>query len=152
MDLNNLILEISDLYHSKAIELNRRLKLYLPDFKIFVLADAIQIQQVVLNFIANASQSLEKTKNRINFINITVIPDDEYVTVSVRDYGHGIDESVKDQLFEPFVTSRTEGTGVGLSISRLIIEDHQGKIWAENKPDGGAEFSFKLKIYHDSKS
>ena len=72
--------------------------------------------------------------------------DDEYVTVSVRDYGKGIDDSVKDKLFEPFVTSRKEGTGVGLAISRFIIEDHQGKIWAENKPDGGAEFAFKLKV------
>jgi signal transduction histidine kinase len=150
VDLNSLILEVSALYHSKAIELNSKLKLQLPDLKIYVIADAIQIQQVILNFISNASQAIEKTDSRINFINITVIPDNEYVTVSVRDYGHGIDESLKDKLFEPFVTSRIEGTGVGLAISRFIIEDHQGKIWAENMPDGGACFSFKLKVYESA--
>jgi signal transduction histidine kinase/ABC-type uncharacterized transport system substrate-binding protein len=146
VDLNNLIIEIADLYHSKAIELNCKLKLQLPDNHIYVIADAIQIQQVLLNLISNAAQSIEKTDRTINLIYITVTLDGEYVTVSVRDFGHGIDDSVKDKLFKPFITSRKEGTGVGLAISRFIIEDHQGKIWAENKPDGGAEFAFKLKV------
>jgi signal transduction histidine kinase len=149
VDLNNLITEIADLYHSKAIELNCKLKLQLPDNQIYVIADAIQIQQVLLNLISNASQSMERTDRSINLINITVTLDDEYALVSVRDFGQGIDDSVKINLFKPFITSRKEGTGVGLAISRFIIEDHQGKIWAENKPDGGAEFTFNLKV-HDS--
>jgi signal transduction histidine kinase len=152
VDLNNLILEISDLYRSKAIELNSKLNLQLTDNQVFIFADAIQIQQVILNFISNAAQSIEKTGNNSNIITITETIDDEYVTLSVRDFGNGIDEAVKDKLFEPFVTSRKDGTGVGLAISRFIIEDHQGKIWAENKPDGGAEFSFKLKVINDPAS
>jgi signal transduction histidine kinase len=149
VDLNNLISEVADLYRSKAIELNSRLNLLLPERRVFVFADAIQIQQVLLNFISNASHSIERIGNIVNIITISEIPEDGYVTVSVRDYGTGIDESVKDKLFEPFVTSTKEGTGVGLAISRYIIEDHQGKIWAENKSDGGAEFSFKLKTIYD---
>jgi signal transduction histidine kinase len=77
------------------------------------------------------------------------VVEDDFVSVSVRDYGKGIDESISDRLFEPFITSRKEGSGVGLAISRLIIEEHHGKITAMNMPDGGAEFSFKLKIYHE---
>jgi signal transduction histidine kinase len=150
VELNNLITEIADLYQSKAIELNCKLKLNLLDNHIYVIADAIQIQQVLLNLISNASQSIEKTDRSINLINITVTLGGEYVTVSVRDFGHGIEDSIKDKLFKPFITSRKEGTGVGLAISRFIIEDHQGKIWAENKPDGGAEFAFKLKVNDSS--
>ena len=71
------------------------------------------------------------------------------VTLSVRDYGAGIADSIKDKLFKPFVTSKKEGLGIGLSISQSIIHDHKGKIWAENKPDGGAEFSFSLNIHTD---
>jgi signal transduction histidine kinase len=149
VDLNNLINEIADLYQSKAIEMNSKLKLQLPDNHIYVNADAIQIQQILLNLISNASQSMEQTDRSINLINITATLVDEYATVSVRDFGHGIDDAVKDKLFKPFISSRREGTGIGLAISRFIIEDHQGKIWAENKPDGGAEFAFKLKA-HDS--
>ena len=152
VDLNNLILEISDLYKSKAIELNSKINLQLTDNHVFIIADAIQIQQVILNFIANAAQSIETTENVANVITITETLDNDHVTLSVRDYGKGIDNAVKDKLFEPFVTSRKDGTGVGLAISRFIIEDHQGKIWAENKPDGGAEFSIKLKVYDGSVS
>ena len=65
----------------------------------------------------------------------------------------GIDDELIGKLFEPFITSRKEGTGVGLAISRqFIVEEHHGKIWAENNPEGGAEFSFKLKISDESES
>jgi signal transduction histidine kinase len=149
VDLNNLIIEISDLYKCKAIELNNKITLQLIDKPVFVIADTIQIQQVLLNFISNASQSIEKNANNLNLIIISETLDDDYVRISVRDFGGGIDEVVKESLFKPFVTSRKEGTGVGLAISRFIIEDHQGKIWAENKQDGGAEFSFKLKVIYE---
>ena len=68
------------------------------------------------------------------------------MTVSVRDNGKGIDEAVKEEIFKPFITSKKEGMGIGLSICQSIIEDHRGKIWAENLPEGGAEFSFSLGI------
>ena len=69
------------------------------------------------------------------------------MTVSVRDYGAGIDESIKSKLFKPFVTTKENGTGIGLAISKTIIDEHGGKIWAENNPDGGASFSFQLNLY-----
>jgi signal transduction histidine kinase/ABC-type uncharacterized transport system substrate-binding protein len=144
-DLNKMIIEVADLYKSKAIEQNCKINLQLTEVPVFVIADSIQIQQVILNFISNASHSIEESFNKINTITITEVVEDDFVSVSVRDYGKGIDESISDRLFEPFVTSRKEGSGVGLAISRLIIEEHHGKISAMNMPDGGAEFSFKLK-------
>ena len=66
------------------------------------------------------------------------------VIVSVHDSGPGIDDSVKDKLFKAFVTTRSSGFGIGLAVSRSIIEKHNGAIWAENHPEGGAEFSFSL--------
>jgi signal transduction histidine kinase len=115
---------------------------------VYVMADAIQIQQVMLNLIMNASNAMEEGTEKLNIIKIAEVIDKDYVSISVRDYGNGIDEAVMIKLFRPFVTSGKDGTGIGLAISRLIIEEHEGKIWAENKPDGGAEFSFKLKIFN----
>jgi signal transduction histidine kinase/ABC-type uncharacterized transport system substrate-binding protein len=150
VNLNNLIIEVSELYKSKAIELNCKLYLKLTEVPVFVIADSIQIQQVILNFISNASQSIEETADKINTIYITEKVEDDYVSVYVRDYGKGIDESIKDTLFDPFITSHKENSGVGLAINRLIIvEEHQGKIGARNMPDRGAEFSFSLKINHE---
>ena len=74
------------------------------------------------------------------------------VIVSVRDSGPGIDKSILEKIFKPFVTSGKTGFGIGLAVSRSIIQDHNGKIWAENMPDGGAQFSFSLKVSYDKKS
>jgi C4-dicarboxylate-specific signal transduction histidine kinase len=150
VNLNNLIIEVADLYKSKAIELNCKISLKLTEVPVFVNADSIQIQQVILNFISNASQSIEETADKINTIYITEKVEDEYVSVFIRDYGKGIDESIRDRLFDPFITSYKEGSGVGLAINRLIIvEEHQGKIASRNMPDRGAEFSFSLKINYE---
>ena len=146
VNLNSLINEVVDLYRSKALELQSKLNLQIPDKSVFIWADSIQIQQVILNLISNASQSLEKTNGRNKMISVTETIENENVIVSVRDNGMGIDESVKDKLFKPFVTSGRQGMGIGLTICRSIIEDHHGTIWADNFPGSGAEFSFNLKI------
>jgi hypothetical protein len=63
--------------------------------------------------------------------------------------GSGIDESVKDKLFSPFSSSKIDGMGIGLAICKSIMDDHNGKIWTENLPEGGAKFSFNLKVIKD---
>jgi two-component system, LuxR family, sensor kinase FixL len=70
----------------------------------------------------------------------------EEVTVSVMDSGPGIDPGILEKLFKPFVTTRKDGSGIGLALSRSIMERHNGKIWGENIDGGGALFSFRLKI------
>lgn len=146
VNLNSLIKKVISVYRSEAKKLNIKISVSLPDTITYVLADHTQIEQVILNFIFNASQAMEKTDTLKKIIKIRQYITDGLVTVSVRDNGKGIDEAVKEEIFKPFITSKKEGMGIGLSICQSIIEDHRGKIWAENLPEGGAEFSFSLGI------
>jgi len=148
-DINFLINEVIAVFQSEAIKHITQLNVNLSDGQVYVLADRIQIQQVLLNLIFNASHSMEKVSALNREITVSSSINNEDVIVSVRDNGLGINEAMKEKLFKPFVTAREEGLGIGLAICRSIIEDHQGKIWAENIPDGGAEFSFSLKIIKD---
>ncbi|KRB40043.1 sensor histidine kinase [Phenylobacterium sp. Root700] len=113
-----------------------------------VLADRVQIQQVVLNLIRNAVDAMEDCARRE--LHVRVRPVEEHlVQVSVADTGPGISPEVVDQLFQPFITTKRHGMGVGLSISRTIIEAHGGRIWVEPTPGGGATFHFTLRGVED---
>lgn len=107
-----------------------------------VCADRVQIQQVVLNLIRNAVDAMEETPQRRLVIATRTL--EGQVEVSVADTGPGISPKVADQLFQPFVTTKRTGMGVGLSISRTIIEAHGGHLRAESNPEGGATFRFTL--------
>ncbi|MEJ2376115.1 MAG: PAS domain S-box protein [Pseudolabrys sp.] len=109
----------------------------------WVLADRVQIQQVLLNLIRNAMDAMEEAATRD--LVVSVVPAGEtHVRVSVADTGSGIEPEVAEQLFQPFVTTKRHGMGVGLSISRTIIEAHGGRIWVEPNPGGGTIFHFTL--------
>ena len=112
-----------------------------------VLADKVQIQQVVLNLIRNAMDAMEDADRRDLGIAVSRRGDDALVCVT--DTGSGIPDDVAAQLFQPFVTTKRQGMGVGLSISRTIIEAHGGAIWTETPPGGGATFCFTLPIVDD---
>lgn len=150
VDLNLLIREANDLFRSKAIEINIKVILSLHDKPVFVFADSIQIEQVILNLLSNASQAMVYTKDKINIIEVFERFENELVIVSVRDYGRGIDESIINKLFVPFITTRKDGNGVGLKISKMIMEYHDGNIWGKNMPDRGAEFSFCLNVCYET--
>jgi two-component system sensor kinase FixL len=107
-----------------------------------VLADKIQIQQVVLNLIRNAIEAMEESPRKELELRIDAVDDHAQVTVS--DTGSGISPEIADQLFQPFITTKRTGMGVGLSISRTIIEGHGGRIWVEDNPGGGTRFCFTL--------
>jgi C4-dicarboxylate-specific signal transduction histidine kinase len=121
--------------------------LNLSENLVYVSADSTQIQQVLLNFVSNAAQAMEEVKDDKRVIEIFEETGNNKVIVSVRDYGTGIDETIKGKLFKPFATTKEKGFGIGLAISKTIIDEHEGKIWAENNPDGGATFSFQLNLW-----
>ncbi|MGH6908694.1 MAG: PAS domain-containing sensor histidine kinase [Phenylobacterium sp.] len=109
-----------------------------------VLADRVQIQQVVVNLIRNAMDAMDETPRRD--LAITVARGEPGMAlVSVADTGPGVSPEIEAELFRPFITTKAEGMGVGLSISRTIVESHGGRIWAEPTPGGGATFRFSLR-------
>jgi len=114
----------------------------------FVLADKIQIQQVILNLIRNAIEAMQETERRELVIGTAERPDG-MAEISVSDTGPGIAPEIAAHLFQPFVTSKPHGMGVGLSISRTIIEAHGGQLEAEPNPSGGTIFRMTLKSIDD---
>ncbi len=112
------------------------------------LADKIQIQQVLLNLIRNGIEAMQDSARRDLTIS-TKREDGDMVKISVSDTGSGIAPELAGQLFQPFVTTKKHGMGVGLSISRTIVEAHGGKIWIESNPAGGTIFSFTLRAVTD---
>ncbi len=108
-----------------------------------VLADKVQIQQVALNLIRNAVDAMIEAPER--HLTVTVVPsDNDMALVSVADTGPGVSEDIAAQLFQPFITTKRSGMGVGLSISRTIVEAHGGRIWVETNEGGGAVFRFTV--------
>lgn len=108
-----------------------------------VLADRLPVQQVILNLVRNALDAMEGAVRR-DLLVTTSESDDGMAMVSIVDTGAGVDAGTK--LFEPFVTTKAEGMGVGLSISRTIVESHGGRIWTEPNPGGGAIFRFTVPL------
>ena len=108
-----------------------------------VIADRVQVQQVLVNLIRNATEAMHETKQRDLLVS-TAPASEGMVRISVADTGPGIAPEIMAQLFQPFVTTKSYGMGVGLSVSRTIIESHGGRLWVEPNPGGGAVFSFTL--------
>lgn len=110
-----------------------------------VLADRIQIQQVLVNLIRNAIEVMTETPNDRRLEIASVAGSRELVEVSVSDTGAGLAPDVARHLFQPFVTTKRKGMGLGLSICRTIVEAHGGKIWVEDRRGGGTVFRFTLR-------
>ena len=110
-----------------------------------VLADRIQIQQVLVNLIRNAVEVLAESTGTRELAIETQSLGDGAIQVSVADSGAGVAPEVRANLFQPFVTTKQKGMGLGLSICRTIVEAHGGKIWADERPGGGTIFRFTLR-------
>jgi two-component system sensor kinase FixL len=142
-DVKKLVEEASALALVGAKDKGVRVRFDFSPQADYVLADKVQIQQVLLNLIRNGIEAMEESKRR-ELVVSAVRAGDNMVEISVTDTGSGIAPEVSDYLFQPFVTSKPHGMGVGLSISRTIIEAHGGSIAPRPNSGGGTVFSFTL--------
>jgi len=115
-----------------------------PDGLPPVMMDKVQIQQVVQNFVRNSADALKTVAPPRRIVVRVSDPADGAIEVSVEDTGPGIDETVLRRLFQPFITTKPSGMGIGLSVCRNIIEAHDGRIRGENMDGGGARFAFSI--------
>ena len=117
-----------------------------------VLADRVQVQQVVLNLMRNAIEAMAEAQSPRRELSVTTSPGEPgMVEISIADTGPGIAPEIAEKLFQPFVTTKRQGMGVGLSISRTIVEAHGGKLWVEPNPGGGAVFRLTLRAFAGEK-
>ena len=148
--LPKLVEEASALALVGAREHDIRIRFAFDPAVDLVLVDKVQIQQVVLNLVRNAVDAFADTAAGNREMTIGIESDGDMARVTVTDNGPGIDPAVAAQLFQPFITTKRTGMGVGLSISRTIVEAHGGKIRVDPVPGGGARFSFTLpRIGHE---
>ena len=146
-NLNDVIVNtINDITGNKYFNNKKEnIKILYENKDIIVKADKERLSQVIFNLLSNA---IKFTKEGGGSISVNTEKEDNHILVSVKDTGSGIDSEILPRLFTKFATKSFEiGTGLGLFISKSIIEIHDGKIWAENNSNGkGATFSFSLPI------
>ena len=153
LDINRKILEVLALteheLRSHDIVLQTQLGEALPR----VAGDRVQLQQVLLNLILNAIEAMSGVHDRprqLTIVSRAGRPD--AVVVEVRDSGTGLDPEGAERMFEAFYTTKAEGIGIGLSISRSIVEAHGGRLWASSNEPHGAVFQFSLPVAEEEQS
>ena len=145
VDLNEVITEVLALAQNEAgrnrVLLKRELKQDLPRVR----GDRVQLQQVVLNLIVNGLEAIARTNDGARELSVSSDVDEaNHVIITVRDSGEGLDSTNMERVFDAFYTTKPEGMGMGLAISRTIIESHGGRLWATPNSPKGAMFQFSL--------
>jgi signal transduction histidine kinase len=144
IDLNEIIREMMLLLHSEAMQFAVSVRTELAGDLPQVMGDRVQLQQVLMNLILNG---IDATKDVDGMRELTIQSqrgEDDQVLISVSDTGVGLPPQQADKIFNAFFTTKTHGTGMGLRISRSIVESHGGRLWAADNPPRGARFCFTL--------
>jgi C4-dicarboxylate-specific signal transduction histidine kinase len=144
VDLNEVVAEVTRLIANDARLRNATIECDLATTLPRVRGDVVQFQQVLLNLVVNGLHAVTEAPATRRTVTVRTIGVEGAVELSVRDTGQGIPDSDLQQVFAPFFSTKGEGLGVGLSISRSIVETYGGRIWAENDPAGGAIFRIRL--------
>lgn len=145
LDLAGVMRDVVALVHSDAIVRGTRVTLDIDTALPPVRGDRVQLQQVMLNLLLNAFDAMNEVPPVDRMVRVTLkSADNGMVLIAVRDRGHGLTADKLDKIFKPFFTSKPQGLGLGLSISRSIIDMHRGRLWAENNNDRGATFYVAL--------
>jgi C4-dicarboxylate-specific signal transduction histidine kinase len=147
VDLNDIVRDVLALVRADLLTRGVDVMLQLTPQEARVLGDAVQLQQVLLNLIVNACEAMSGKPCGERRLTITtrVVENGRRLECSIRDRGHGISQQAFERIFEPFVTTRHHGLGLGLAICRTIVEAHGGRLAAANAPDCGADFHFTLR-------
>ena len=145
MTVNELITEIVTLVRSEAMRYGVAIRTELVADLPFVSGDRIQLQQVLLNLMINGIESMKGVDGERELTLKSARDDDDQLVVSVADTGVGLPAN-RDEIFNAFYTTKPDGTGMGLAISRSIIESHGGRLWATSNVDRGATFCFRLPV------
>jgi len=145
LNINETILEVIALARSEMHRNRVSLQIQLADHLPLVLADRIQLQQVVLNLIINGIEAMNGSSEGRRELRVSTETDGSNgVLIAVRDSGVGLNPEIPEHLFDPFYTTKPDGMGMGLAISRSIIEAHGGRLWASLNAPRGAVFQFTL--------
>ena len=147
VELNEVIVEVLELAHNEARRNHVEIKEQLSDDLPRVRGDRVQLQQVILNLVVNGLETIAKNQDGVRELTVrTERVGDTMVNVAVRDTGQGLDATQIERVFDAFYTTKTDGMGMGLAISRTIIESHGGRLWATANSPKGAVFQFSLPI------
>ena len=147
LDVGALVGDVAALVRVDAATRQVKLDVDVPADLPHVRGDRVQIQQVLLNLILNGMDALNGTRLEDRRVIVTARLDGaQLVEIAVGDAGHGIPADTLARIFDPFFTTKPNGMGIGLAVSRTIVEAHSGRLWAENRNGGGAAFRFTLPI------
>jgi len=142
VDVNAVILEMGLLLQQDAGAASISIRTTLADALPDVIADRVQLQQVFMNLMLNAIDAMKDTGGELTVT--SQMSEDREVLIAVRDTGVGLPAENPDQIFDSFVTTKPHGTGMGLAITRSIVESHGGRLWAIANTGPGATFLFTL--------
>jgi PAS domain S-box-containing protein len=147
MDVGELVGGVAALLRSDAAARHIKLELAVADHLPHVLGDLVHLQQVLLNLIVNGMDALDGANGGDRRVSVTAaLNGPKAIEIAVSDSGPGVPADQLTHIFDPFFTTKPNGMGMGLPISRTIIEAHNGRLWAENRKEGGASFRFTLPI------
>lgn len=147
LEVGDTIREVIGFLHGDIVARNVRVSLELLADLPPVLGDRIQLQQVLINLLLNAFDALNGNPVAERLVTVALTQESSrLVRVTVRDCGAGLSPEKLTAIFEPFFTTKQDGMGMGLSVTRSIVESHGGRIWAENNSTGGAAFHFTLPV------
>jgi two-component system sensor kinase FixL len=147
VSLQSLVQEVLAIVRSDAAARHVALTCAVPEELPAVAADRVQVSQVLLNLLVNGMDAVGDSRSSPRRVAIEVRRIDErMIEVAVADSGHGIATDILPRVFEPFVTTKAKGLGIGLAVSRTIVEAHGGRLWAQNNAQAGATFRFTLPV------
>lgn len=146
VELNDLVLDVCELCRPQFEQDNVRLTANLVSAETAVVAEPLEVQQVLVNLLQNAAQALAECARDARQIDIRTRIDTDAVVAEVTDTGPGFRDSGAEEAFAPFFSTKPEGLGMGLAISRTILERYQGRLWGKNRACGGAVVSFCLPL------